>query len=183
MMFNFFDIISLVILFILGYVGYRRGLIGEASKFVGLVLGIYFAATNYNNFSNYFSNFFKDNPGVRQVLGFILIFLVVYFLIEIGGSLVSKTLQKIKLGWINKSLGGMFGFLKGAVLILVLVWGIYSFQQQGLHKNLKANSIVYSIFNDLRRVIGSNLNFNQRVDQVKKKINQKKIDSLKKNNQ
>lgn len=169
-MFGIFDIICLTIFAIFIFLGYKRGLIEEASKLVGAVLGIYFAVIKYEPFSHYFEGFFNNYPGIRMVISFLLIFLVVYFAVQFVGHLISTTLKKLKLSWINRSLGGFFGALKALVIMIVIVWLISTFQSLGLDKRLRGASVSYMFVQDVQEYISRRINIEKELDHMNKSL-------------
>ncbi|HMA62749.1 MAG TPA: CvpA family protein, partial [bacterium] len=145
-------------------------LIDEASKLVGAVAGIYIAVIKYQPVSNYFEGFFTNYPGVRMVISFLLIFLVVYFAVQFVGHLISSALKKLKLSWINRSLGGFFGALKAMVVMVVIVWLISTFQSLGLDKRLRGASVSYMFVKDVQEYVSRSFNVEQELDHMNKSL-------------
>ncbi|MCF7885335.1 MAG: CvpA family protein [Candidatus Marinimicrobia bacterium] len=169
-MFSVFDIICLAVFGIFIFLGYRRGLIGEASKLVGVVLGIYLAVTKYQALSLYFKNFFESNPGIRMVISFLLIFLLVYFAIQFVGHIIGSTLQKLHLSWINRSLGGFFGALKALLIMVIIVWIMGSFQDLKVDKKLRGSSISYMFLKDVQQYLSKTFNIEKELEAMNKKL-------------
>lgn len=169
-MVGIFDIVCLTVFAIFIFLGYRRGLIGEASKLAGVVLGIYFAVIKYEEASILFKDLFSSYPGIRMVISFLLIFLLIYFAVQFIGHLLSTSLDKLHLDWINKSLGGFFGALKALIVMMVIVWLVSTFQELGMNKKLRASSISYMFVQDVQKYLSKNLHVQKELDKMNKSI-------------
>ncbi|MDP4239344.1 MAG: CvpA family protein [Bacteroidota bacterium] len=114
--------LALLVPITLGFVfGLFKGLIKELTSLAAILLGIYGAKL----FAPFISNFLihKLNFSVKTALPLAYFFLFVA--IAFGLLLVAKMLDKIfdsmSLGGINKLLGGVFGALKYALIVSVLL--------------------------------------------------------------
>jgi membrane protein required for colicin V production len=58
---------------------------------------------------------------------------------------LSKLFQKVSLGWLNRLLGGVFGTLKWAIIVLTLVLCVHRLDEQFqfIQPDLKEQSIIY----------------------------------------
>ena len=61
------------------------------------------------------------NPLLRHWAGFILVFVIVIVIAMLLSSLVSLSFKAIGLGMFDRLLGGIFGALRGVVIVLILV--------------------------------------------------------------
>lgn len=62
------------------------------------------------------------NETVRTALAYATVFVVVLLLWAALVWMVSKLVRAIGLGWVDSALGAFFGLLRGALVVLVLVW-------------------------------------------------------------
>lgn len=121
---NTIDIV-LAILLIFGTIkGFMKGLFIEITTLVGLVLGVYGAI----HFSSFLGNFLKDSvtwdESMIQVVAFAGTFLIILIALVLLGKALTKIADTIALGFFNKILGAIFGLLKYA-LILSIVLTVY----------------------------------------------------------
>ena len=121
---NTIDIV-LAILLIFGTIkGFMKGLFIEITTLVGLVLGVYGAI----HFSYFLGNFLKDSvtwdESMIQVVAFAGTFLIILIALVLLGKALTKIADTIALGFFNKILGAIFGLLKYA-LILSIVLTVY----------------------------------------------------------
>jgi membrane protein required for colicin V production len=100
--------------------GIWKGLFAELASVISLLTGIFIAV----KFSALLGNALQgvvDNPKHAKALAFILLFAAVV----IGLMLVAKTFTKLAdwagLGLINRLLGGLFGLVKNALILSVLL--------------------------------------------------------------
>jgi membrane protein required for colicin V production len=107
--------------------GIVRGFAKEISVLAGLIFGLYIASQKYLALEKYL---FHSSPvsTTYKVISFIIIFIIVFIVFLLLGLLLRKIIQLIMLGWLDKILGGIFGFIKGLIiiwLILMLVTTIF----------------------------------------------------------
>jgi membrane protein required for colicin V production len=118
---NYIDIIlGLLLLFAL-INGLRRGLISEVASLAALVLGVWGAI----EFSYITSDFLTNNLGVNtehlNLISFIATFILIVILVHLVASSLSKLLEVAMLGWLNRLTGMVFGFLKTAFILSILL--------------------------------------------------------------
>lgn len=117
---NPLDILIIVIVGFCLVRGIFRGLIKELSSIMGVLGGFYGAYTYYPEVAKLLSRWIS-NEGYRNILSFMIIFLGVFLIIAILG-IVIKYLMKIAfLGWVDRICGAGFGFIKGVLIVSVLV--------------------------------------------------------------
>lgn len=130
---NSFDLTMIVVLAVFTIFGAWRGLVREVISIltwaVACVLAWFFA----EKVSHWFTGFL-DEPALRQLLAFVVIFVAVFILGMVLSWLIHKALPA-KRGFqiANLAFGGLFGALRGAMIIVVvfLVMGLTSIPQRG----------------------------------------------------
>jgi membrane protein required for colicin V production len=100
--------------------GLSQGFVRSISSLIGLLLGLALAAWNYVWVGALFKPFVKVAE-VADVVAFLLIAVVVMALAGLVGAILSKTFQKIGLGWLDRIVGGAFGLLQGVVLVTIII--------------------------------------------------------------
>src|SRR5579875_2182846 len=119
MPFNWFDIVLTVILLWSGIAGLRAGLarvvIGLIATVIGLVAGFWF----YRIVGAKLMPWLKT-PVVAEVLGFLIVFMGVVLLGSLIAALFSRLFRWMGLSWFNHFLGGIAGFLRGALIIAAI---------------------------------------------------------------
>jgi len=117
---NWLDIGIVVILSINVIFSLKRGLIREVFGLAGIILGLLVASKFYKDIL-IFENIFKS-PMLTRIISFILIFLGVGLLFSLIGTLVHKLVKIGGLGMLNYLGGFIFGFLKGVIIIGIILF-------------------------------------------------------------
>ncbi len=101
--------------------GIFRGLVGELTAIVAVVAGVVCAKCFAPELSIRLTQIFTWSQQVCELLAYVLIFLVVTVGLHLLGKLLSRVLRAISLGWLNHLLGCLFGGLKWALIVSVLI--------------------------------------------------------------
>lgn len=118
---SFLDIILLALL-LLGLIGgFRKGFFVEVASLVALIAGVYGAI----HFSNFAGDFLMDkvdwNEKTVNIIAFAITFIVIVLVIALAGKALTKLADFAALGILNKLLGALFGLLKMAVILSVIL--------------------------------------------------------------
>ncbi|MDR3654029.1 MAG: CvpA family protein [Paludibacter sp.] len=118
---NTLDLIILIPI-VLGFVfGLFKGLIKELTSFVAIVLGIYVAKIFAPFVSEILINQFKFSDKTARPFAYFFLFLFVIIGLLLLAKVLDKIFDSIALGGLNKFLGGLFGALKYALIVSVLL--------------------------------------------------------------
>lgn len=116
---NAIDIGIIVIISFCLIRGFFKGLIGEISGIIGVVAGFYGAHTYYP-FITVYAEKWIQNPGIRNLLAFFILFCLILAFISIISALIRKLLNLVFLGWVDTTFGLVFGAAKGVLIVSVL---------------------------------------------------------------
>jgi len=140
---NWLDIILAIPMLWFLYRGFRNGLIIELASLAALVLGIYVAL----HFSFYVEDWLIDHFDIADkylsIISFALTFLIVALLVFLAGKIIHKLVGIVFLGFINRLAGGIFGLLKTALVLSVILYFINSFDSSLIKAEIKEDSILY----------------------------------------
>lgn len=140
---NFIDIILILPIIWFAYAGFKRGLIIELASLLALILGIY-AALHFSDFvEEILQNVINMGPRYREIVAFIITFLVVIVVVHLIGKILEKIINLIFLGFLNKMAGGLFGILKGVVILSIILVIINQFDDTFISQEKKEGSIFY----------------------------------------
>ncbi|HDR50435.1 MAG TPA: CvpA family protein [Mariniphaga anaerophila] len=118
---NYIDIILGIIFLFAAIGGFRKGLVSELASLAALVLGIWGAI----EFSYITSDFLTENFNLEteylNIVSFIVTFIVIVVLVHIVGSAVNKFIEVAMLGFLNKATGLVFGILRSALVLSVIL--------------------------------------------------------------
>ena len=142
---NYIDIVLGILLLLSAISGFKKGLIAEVAALAALVLGIWGAI----EFSHITSEFLVENFNWTwdhlNIASFFITFVVIVILVHIVASTVNKMAETIMLGFVNKLAGLVFGILRGALFlsIVLVVFDKIDDDVEILSKETKANSRMY----------------------------------------
>ncbi|MCF8067347.1 MAG: CvpA family protein [Desulfobacterales bacterium] len=123
---NIFDIVIIVILGFCLIRGIFRGLVKEVSSIVGVLGGAYAAYSYYPDMAKLLSRWIFD-PVIQNIIGFLIIFSLIFFLISLLGIVIKYLMKIVFLGGVDRVCGGGFGLIKGVLISAVLLFMLTSF--------------------------------------------------------
>lgn len=118
---NWIDIILAIPLLIGLAVGIYKGILKTIGTLIGLFLSILLAYCFADNLTAFVESCFAVSSNQSYVLSFALIFITTFILCVIVVKIIEKFLEAVTLGWANRLAGGLFGVLKYALLLSVLI--------------------------------------------------------------
>jgi membrane protein required for colicin V production len=124
---------DMVIVVVLGYGiirGIFRGFIREIAAIAGVVVGFYVAYANFKTISPMLARWIPT-PAYLDIVSFILLFCVVLIIITGAGILIRLIIKMALLGVFDRVLGGLFGGIKGALIVSLLFILLVSFLPPG----------------------------------------------------
>ncbi|MBU8920438.1 MAG: CvpA family protein [Bacteroidales bacterium] len=115
-------IITIVVLVLFFFFGLKRGLLRQVLEVLGVIgafIGSFYMA---HHFAAYLEGRFDLSYRIALVIAAAAIFIVIIILFHFIGLALQKLFKKTVLGWFDRIMGGVFGALKGALLVsLILV--------------------------------------------------------------
>ncbi len=127
---NWLDIVLLLIVAVSVLASFRKGLsreiIGFASVFFGLLLGIWFYGT-----ASIYVQPYVNSPLAAKLAGFFLVFTLVFLAGVAVRFIVGKFLRVTRLSIVDHLLGAVFGAARGLLVAVALLTGVMAFAQDG----------------------------------------------------
>ena len=114
---NYFDVFVLIILTYGFLSGFFKGFVVEIAGIVALIFGLLGSFKFSNVLGNTIEFFIDWDSKTIQIISFIFLFILIIYSISLLAKMITKTLKLIALSWLNRILGGFFGFLKWAVVL------------------------------------------------------------------
>ncbi len=106
----------------LGFIfGLFKGLIKELISLVAIIAGIYGAKLFAPLVSEILINTFAFSPATARPTAYIILFIVIGIGLLMAANAIDKIFDSLSLGGLNKLLGGVFGALKYALIVSVLL--------------------------------------------------------------
>jgi membrane protein required for colicin V production len=117
-------IAAILVLSVLGAA--RNGFFIEAFSLAGVVLGLLIASWNFQKLMPWILDVIHT-PAIAEAIAFLAIALMVMILASLAGRLLRWSVRSIGLGWLDRLVGAVFGFLKGCVLVTLGVIALAAF--------------------------------------------------------
>ena len=111
------DIIILAMIGVGVIMGLIKGFVKQMASIVGLIAGLLMARALFGIVAERLAPVLGTSTTVAQVLAFILIWIAVPLGFAFVASLLTKALDAVHLGWLNRWLGSGLGALKYMILI------------------------------------------------------------------
>lgn len=152
---NLIDVFIGVILLLGFYSGFRKGLIVELTSLLGLILGVFGAYYISKHHGLFIGQWLEWDDEYLRITTFLLSFILIIIMVSLIGKLITKLMDIVALGTINQILGGLFGFLKFALLIsiLLLLFNIINTEVKLVQQKTLDESFTYPILNGLSETV------------------------------
>jgi membrane protein required for colicin V production len=121
---NVVDIAILVILAVFLVKGVVRGLLKEICSLVGLLGGAVLAFSYHASLADLLVESLRFSPSIAVVTAFLALFLTTILFFAVLGHLLSKFVNLLFLGGLNRLAGGFFGLAQGVVLLAVVFFAL-----------------------------------------------------------
>lgn len=154
---NILDIIIGIVLLLFALAGLRKGIIIEAFYLASIIIGLYGAMFFSDAMSDWLSEIINVAPEYLALIAFILTFMLFMVLIRFVGRLISGLVEAIHLGFIDKIGGFVFGIVKGALLLSVLIMVLNIFNiGEVIDKETRNNSALYPRIENIANILYKN---------------------------
>lgn len=163
---NILDLIIGVILIFFAISGLKKGIIHETFYLASFIIGIYGALYFSGLVADWLATIINIGKEYISIVAFIITFLLFVFAIRLLGQAIGGIIEAINLGFIDKIGGALFGILKGALILSIIIMifnvlGITGF----IDKNVRNSSPLYTYTEQIANVLYKNQ------DVVKNSIN------------
>ncbi len=165
---NILDIILLIPLLWFGYNGYKKGLIIEIASLAAFILGLYFAFYFSDFTAGYLKQFFNIEPKYMAAISFIATFIGVVIIVLALAKVLEKFINILMLGFLNKLGGAIFGMLKGALFlsIIILIINYFDTGRTIIKPQATKQSIFYEPIQSLAPMLYSRLHLDNFKDKI-----------------
>jgi len=97
-----------------------RGFVKEAVSLISWIAALWVAMLFFHDLSRWLARWI-DTPSIRDVLGFVMLFIATVLLGGLSGHLIGQLVAKTGLSATDRALGMVFGIARGIVIVAVLV--------------------------------------------------------------
>lgn len=142
---NSLDIFILIPIAVGFVFGLFKGLVKELTSLAAIFLGIYFSKLLSPWLTGILIKSFDFSIKMAQPMAYLLIFIAVVLVLLMLARTLDKVFESMSLGGLNKLLGGVFGGLKYALVLSVLlnVFEVIDSKFNFVEPETKSNSLVY----------------------------------------
>ncbi|MDR2789947.1 MAG: CvpA family protein [Campylobacteraceae bacterium] len=147
--FSWFDILTIIIIALIGIRGAINGFIKELFNLLGLAGGIFLAARFANNVGKIINEniYTMHNEAAAQLVGFVITLLFVWFFCFMAGLIISKLFNLGIMAGINRFLGFVFCCLKMFLIFSVIIFALSNIEFARVKlDNALENSFLYEKF-------------------------------------
>ena len=117
---HWIDVLIVVVIAAATFQAFRAGLIREVAALLGVVLGAFLAGQLYDELADDLA-FAIDDPRTRNLVSFVAIFAGVVVIAQMIAFLLRGAAAVLFLGPLDHLGGAVFGFVKGLLLVAVLI--------------------------------------------------------------
>lgn len=160
---NVIDIIIMVPLAWSAYKGFSKGLIISVASLLALLLGIYGAIQFSDITSSYLIENFDFNTEYLPVISFAITFILIVFGVHFLARVLDKIAKAVALGPVNRILGGLFGILKTAFIISIIITLVIKFDEKTgvISQEQKESSLLFEPLAGFAPLVFPYLDFNK----------------------
>jgi len=115
-----FDWLVLAVFALSSLLGMWRGLASEVLALLAWIAAFVAARAWGGTAADLLSGWLRD-PALRQVAGFIVVFVVTMLLFALARFALSRLLRAVGLGLVDRFLGTLFGFARGLLIVFTVV--------------------------------------------------------------
>ena len=140
--------IDIIILIALGagvIIGFMKGFIRQLASILGLIVGLLAAKALYTSLAVKLCPTVTDSMTVAQILAFVIIWIAVPLIFTLVASVLTRAMEAVSLGWLNRLLGAGLGALKYLLLVglVVCVIQFIDADSQLISQTKKEESLLY----------------------------------------
>ena len=158
---NYIDLFLGIMLLFGAIRGFSKGFVSEVAGLAALILGVWGAIRFSYLTSGYIVDTFDYHPKHLGLISFFITFILIVILVHIIGKAVENILNVVALGFLNKLAGILFGAIKTALILSVLLLIFDEFDETAniLPKGEKEESQMYEPVKELVPTLLPFLNF------------------------
>jgi membrane protein required for colicin V production len=122
--------------------GFRKGLVQEIMGILGLVLAVLLALRYFQDVGYIISTRFNISENLGNVIGFVVVAFVIMVVVGIIAITWRRMIKLTPLSIIDKIFGAGFGFIKGGLVVMIILLALVSLQIPAVQDTLLNKSSV-----------------------------------------
>jgi membrane protein required for colicin V production len=157
----------LAVLLVFSFMGFRKGIAGAVVQLAGAILAFLLVGHYYPLLANQLMLKYGHGKTLSTIIAIVLILTLVVVVVRFVIWILDRFIKALNLGWLNRSLGAVLGFLNG--LILVIIFTVLMDYMPNLAAPLKDGEKhrVYVGVEQLKEDLFAKLNLQNRIKYIK----------------
>ena len=141
------DALAIFFTIAMGLIGFRRGLVEEMGRLLGLIFASVFALRLYVGLGSFLMEWVPIDVWLLFVLSYIIIFSGVLLIARMITKLFHFLFLSKSTKWTNRVMGTVFGLMKGLLVVMIFFWMVELFP------NRESSNIIMSESKMVQRLI------------------------------
>lgn len=135
--------------------GISKGFVSQLISIVSILAGLWAGFKFSEVLAAWLGQYITMDAGVLRVICFIVVALIAIVVLNLLGDLLTKLLQSVSLGWLNRITGLIFAILKAALIIglLILLFDSINAKFHFIKEEVFDNAVVYGAVKDFAQKI------------------------------
>jgi membrane protein required for colicin V production len=105
----------LAVLLVFSFMGFRKGIAGAVVQLAGAILAFLLVGHYYPLLANQLMLKYGHGKTLSTIIAIVLILTLVVVVVRFVIWILDRFIKALNLGWLNRSLGAVLGFLKNTV--------------------------------------------------------------------
>ncbi len=169
---NLFDLLVILFILLSAFFAFSRGFFQEIFSLFSWA-GALLISSFYSDFLAIYTNQIIKNMFLSKLITYIFIFILSLFILSFISKKLSGTIKYSSVGMIDRSLGFVFGVVRGYILLCLLFFGYNFFFNDTYPKWLEESKLSYILMQGSVKLISMLDKNNQSIDSLEKKIKEK----------
>ena len=125
---NWLDILTIIIITLFTLLGIKRGFIKGTFSIIAIIIGLVAGIMFYTQAVGVLKGYgLIKNVSIASVIGFLIITVASYLLVQILAWALTKFLSTLHLSLLDRIMGGFLGIITGVILVSFIISGISFF--------------------------------------------------------
>jgi membrane protein required for colicin V production len=150
-MHNWIDIILAVLLIVSIVSGLKLGFARTAIGLLASILALVFGLRYYHAVAVSLRPHISNSP-VADLLGFLVVFIGICIVGEMVSGMMGRFIRSVDLVWLDRSLGGAFGVVRGVLFGAITIWLLMAFMPVSPTLLLSQSRLAPCVMDAARRV-------------------------------
>jgi len=137
---NWLDIVIIVVGVVLGFIGYRLGILKVVALIVGIAVGIVLASHFNSEVADFLSRWI-DSPGTAKIAAYGVILGLTVIAAALVTGLLRRLLSLLFLGWVDRVAGLALGVFAAFAIFSAILSAAQDFELLGISDTIAASTL------------------------------------------